>query len=508
MTVTKPPRKISRYAPGQAEAPGKKPAPRQKPAPRTAPPPASAAAAPAGQHACFAAVAPGLEALALAEAVALGLPASLAEGGGGLEWRGDLASVLRANLGLRIASRVVVRVAQFKATSFAELEREARQIAWGRVIPAGSTVRFRVTCKKSRLYHSDAVAQRVADAIVRALPGARAEGASGRAGEEDEEAGDDTSQLVIVRMFHDVCTVSADASGDLLHRRGYRQAATKAPMRETIAAALLAASGWDGEAPLVDPLCGSGTIPIEAALRARGLPPGSARRFAVERWAGLSPAAARRVRAELLALAHDRAPGVIIGSDRDAGAVASAVANAQRAGVSADASFVERAISALVLPAGPPGWVVTNPPYGVRVGDPDRVRDLWARFGAVLRERAQRLAAGAALAGPALERQLGLALTVVATTTNGGCRCGWWWARCREPGAGPGDGTVPERRRRAEASGGPGDGARHRDGGRPPGQPSLSRWPDARPVRVLAGAPGRVGGRGASRCVPGSWART
>ncbi|MDB4880646.1 MAG: methylase, partial [Gemmatimonadetes bacterium] len=330
--MSKHPRRISKFAPGQQEAPGTKAAAgrkaeaSRKDAPRKpkAPPrsPKAAAPAPAGLRDCFAVVAPGLEPLALADALALGLPASLAEGGGGIEWRGDLAGVLRANLGLRIASRVVVRVARFKATSFVELEREARRIAWGRVIPAGATVHFRVTCRKSRLYHSDAVAQRVADAIVRALPGTVAQGSSGRASDEDDAdtgggAGvEPAGQLIIVRMFHDECTISADSSGELLHRRGYRQAATKAPMRETIAAALLAASEWDGIAPLVDPLCGSGTIPIEAALRARAMPPGAERRFAVEGWAGLSPGAASRVRGELAAASLRAAPGIIAGSDR------------------------------------------------------------------------------------------------------------------------------------------------------------------------------------------------
>lgn len=415
-------RRIPEGAPS-APAP-KSPPRRQKP---QRPPPAPPAA-PGGGHECFAVVAPGLEALALAEAVALGLPAAAAEGGGGIQWRGDLAGVLRANLGLRIASRVVVRVARFHATSFAELEREARRIAWARVIPAGSAVHFRVTCRKSRLYHSDAVAQRVGDAIVRALPGTRVEGASGRGAEDDdEESGTERDgargagrQLIVVRMFHDECTVSADSSGELLHRRGWRQAATKAPMRETIAAALLAASEWDGVAPLVDPLCGSGTIPIEAALRARGLPAGAGRRFAVERWPGLAPAAAARVRAQLLEGGLPRAPGAIIGWDRDAGAVAAAAANAERAGVAGDVEFAQRAISALALPADAPGWVVTNPPYGVRVGDADRVRDLWARLGTVLRERGRGWRLALLSPDPALERQLGIPLRVVATTTNGG----------------------------------------------------------------------------------------
>ena len=159
---------------------------------------------------CYAIVAPGLEALALAEAHALGI-AAIAEDGG-IAWTGDAHSALLANMSLRIASRVVVRLARFEARSFAELERHARRIAWSRVLRAGDAVRFRVTCKKSRLYHSDAVAQRLADAVMRTLPGVRAEGGS----VEDDEMGEEEDvTLIIVRLMRDWCTVSADSSGAL-----------------------------------------------------------------------------------------------------------------------------------------------------------------------------------------------------------------------------------------------------------------------------------------------------
>lgn len=367
----------------------------------------------------FAIVAPGLEALALAEARALGLPAQLAEGGGGVEWQGDLRDVLRANMGLRIASRVVVRLASFEARSFAELERHARKVDWKRIVSPGGSVRFRVTCKKSRLYHSDAVAQRLADAVIRTVPGVRAEGSSVP---EDDESGvsQADAQLVIVRFLRDVCTVSADTSGELLHRRGYRQATAKAPMRETLAAALLAVSGWDGVANLVDPFCGSGTIPIEAALFARGMAPNLGRAFAVERWPHVARSVGQAVRTELADGVRDRAPGVITGSDRDAGAIVAARANAERAGVAGDVAFAERAISAIELPEGAPGWIVSNPPYGVRVGDEGRVRDLWAQLGKVLRARAPGWRVALLSPDPALERQLGIPLEVRATTTNGG----------------------------------------------------------------------------------------
>jgi putative N6-adenine-specific DNA methylase len=398
-----------------------KPARRAKAAPTvSAPAPAHAPSTPAAPALLnsFAVVAPGLEPFALAEATALGLPASAAEGGGGIEWRGDLESVLLANLGLRIASRVVVRLAQFEATSFAELEKQARKIAWHRVVAPGSTVRFRVTCKKSRLYHSDAVMQRVADAVVRALPGTRAEGASGA--EDDEGTGGENEQLIVVRLLRDQVTVSADSSGALLHRRGYRQATAKAPLRETIAAALLVASEWDGVAPLVDPFAGSGTIPIEGAMMARGIAPGALRSFAVERWPGTSRALSGRVRAELANRVLARAPGPILGADRDAGAIVAALANAARAGVETDVAFAERSLSALALPEAARGWIVANPPYGVRVGDAERVRDLWAQLGNVLRTRARGWRVALLSPDPALDRQLRLPTRAVATTTNGG----------------------------------------------------------------------------------------
>jgi putative N6-adenine-specific DNA methylase len=395
----------------------------RRPAARGAAPPASQAPSRPTQLACFAAVAPGLEALALAEARALGLPAVEEEGGFG--WTGDLRSVIAANVGLRIASRVLVRLDSFEAVSFADLERRARRVAWGTVVRAGDAARFRVTCKKSRLYHSDAVAQRLADALVRTVPGARVVEHAG-----DEETGGDEATLFVVRFFRDRCTISVDTSGALLHRRGYRMATAKAPLRETLAAALLAASGWDGLAPLVDPLCGSGTIAIEGAWMARGIVPGANRSFAVERWPEVREELVREVRAALAANAraasqgafekNGRAAGAILGSDRDAGAIEAARGNAARAGVADDISFAVHALSAAPIPADERGWIVTNPPYGVRVGESGRVRDLWAQLGKVLRARAPGWQVALLSPDQALERALGFPLRTAARTTNGG----------------------------------------------------------------------------------------
>ena len=361
----------------------------------------------------FAVVAPGLEPLALAEARALGLDARAEEGG--FTWTGDARSALVANVSLRMASRVVLRLASFEARSFAELERHARRVEWARILRAGDHVRFRVTCKKSKLYHSDAVAQRLADAVIRSAPGVRAEGAS----VADDDVGDD-AQLIVVRVMRDRCTVSADSSGALLHRRGYRLATAKAPLRETLAAAMLAAGEWDGSAPLVDPMCGSGTLAIEAAQMARRIAPGLERPFSVERWPGAVPGMMEEVRADAATVQKPSASVDIIGSDRDAGAIEAARTNAVRAGVEADVSLSVRALSSALIPSTGRGWIVSNPPYGLRVGEADGVRDLWAQLGNVLRERARGWRVVLLSPDQALERQLRIRVRVVAQTSNGG----------------------------------------------------------------------------------------
>ena len=372
--------------------------------------------------------------MAAAELAALGVPRqAMRLEPGGVAWRGDARSLYAANLRLRTASRVLVRVATFRATAFWELERRARPLAWERWLAAGSAVQVRATCRKSRLYHSDAVAQRVLEAMAHrvsgvtgvAVAGDDAEGSEPRAGEGDEP-GDDGAQLVVARIARDEVTLSVDASGALLHRRGYRQAIARAPLRETIAAAMLLAVGWDGSTPLVDPFCGSGTIAIEGALLARRIAPGLARAdrsggFAFLHWPELD---ARAWREEVEAARADVRPGAevpIVGSDRDAGAITAAGENAARAGVAADVTFERRALSDAAPPDGAgAGLLVTNPPYGVRVGDQAAVRDLWARLGQVARERFGGWTAALLSPDPALDRQTRLSLTERFHTRNGG----------------------------------------------------------------------------------------
>ena len=337
----------------------------------------------------FAVCAPGLEPFTARELVDLGLriagslPASSGEsavmdegeGEGGVEFRGSFADLYRANLHLRTASRVWLQLGSFFADTFSDLGRRAKRFVWEDYLKPGLPVSLRVSCHRSKLFHSGAVAERVGESI-----GARL-GRIPPAGKLKEDA--DGPQLIMVRLVENRCTISMDSSGALLHRRGYRLATAKAPLRETLAAGMLLASGWDLTSPLLDPFCGAGTIPIEAALMARRIAPGLRRRFAFMDWPTFDEAIWERQRAEAREVRVKSRP-LLIASDRDAGAIQAALANAERAGVADGIDFSCRALSAITPPPGS-GWVVTNPPYGVRMGAPEDLPKLYTRFGRVLR---------------------------------------------------------------------------------------------------------------------------
>jgi putative N6-adenine-specific DNA methylase len=380
---------------------------------------------PAPLH-CYAVCTPGLEQVLAAELAGLRLtPGEVTPGG--VEFAAHHSGVYRANLELRTASRVLVRVATFHAHSFFELERHAAQVPWDRFVAPGAAVTFRVTSKKSKLYHQDAVAERLGRAVVGAVEGVvLGEQGTGNGEREDGEEGPvprspvPGPQLFVARLWRDELILSADTSGDLLHRRGYRLATAKAPVRESLAAAMLLAAGYDGSAPLVDPLCGAGTIAIEAALLARRMAPGRRRPFAFERWPSFEGATWSRVKHEAEAKVLSHAPAPILGSDRDAGAIEASRANAERADVAGDIGFVRQALSEFAPPAGVHGWVVTNPPWGVRVGEGGALRDLYAAFGRILRERAAGWTAVMLSADRRLEAATGLEWEPALHTTSGG----------------------------------------------------------------------------------------
>jgi putative N6-adenine-specific DNA methylase len=364
----------------------------------------------------FASTAPGLESIAAGELKSLG--ARGRQEIGGVAFAAELDRLYEANLWLRTASRVVVRLGKFHASTFYELERRARKLPWLDFLPASGPVRLRVTCRKSRLYHSDAVAERVTAAIAE-LASRTVEIAGD---ESEEEAGEKPSQLFIVRIVHDEVEISADSSGELLHRRGYRKEIAKAPLRETLAAAMILASGWRKGEPLLDPMCGSGTIPIEAALLARGIAPGLQRRFQFMSWPsfdeGLWNERLEKARGSITSSVEG-----IRGSDRDAGAIQAAARNAERAGVADTIHFSSQAMSGSIAEledvAKGTGWILTNPPYGVRMGESDDLRNLYARLGTELRTK-QGWRAGILTTDAALINQTRLALASRFSTSNGG----------------------------------------------------------------------------------------
>lgn len=395
----------------------------------------------------FAVTAPGLEPLAQRELREMGIEGAAETGG--VAWEGDAEQMQSANLRLRTASRVLVRIAEFRSRAFYEMERHTGRIEWERYVVSGTAVRVRVSSSKSKLYHEGAIAERILGSIAARVPGVTtgrdrnadedeettaadaAEGISERTavGEstgDREPAGDAaSSQLFVVRFHRDRCTISADSSGELLHRRGYRLAVARAPLRETLACAMLEVSGWTAGSPLLDPFCGAGTIPIEAALAARRIPPGLARAdrtprpYAFEAWPDHQPEGWRRIvdraRSEIL----EGIASPIVGSDRDAGAIEAASANAVRAGVAADVEFSERALSTVEPPPGV-GWLVTNPPYGHRVGDRDRLRNLYASLGRLAKDRLPGWMVAYLSADARLDAQTGIELEEALRTKNGG----------------------------------------------------------------------------------------
>jgi putative N6-adenine-specific DNA methylase len=367
----------------------------------------------------FAVTLPGLEPYARQELVQLGiqtpqrmdLVGEPVEESGGVAFDASFTDLFRVNLHLHTVNRVIARLGEFHASAFSELRKKAARLTWESYLKPGGNISIRVTCHKSRLLHTVGIAERVAGAI------------GDRLGMQPsivkfDEANEFSSQLIIIRMVNDICMVNLDTSGALLHRRGYRLETGKAPLRETLAAGMLMAAGWDPAVPLLDPFCGSGTIPIEAARLACGIPPGIDRIFAFmkwpcfdkHKWEGILTHAQRDKKA-----AHP----LILASDRDEGVIKMAIANAERAGVLSNIRFIAQAFSA-VEPGQEKGWLITNPPYGLRVNSNSDIRDLYAGLGNVLRNRFTGWQVGILCNNAALIGQMKLTIEKSIPLFNGG----------------------------------------------------------------------------------------
>ena len=314
----------------------------------------------------------GLEAVMKREILDLGYEVSQVEDGR-VTFIGDAEAVCRANIFLRTTERVLLKVGSFKAETFEELFQGTRAIPWERYIPRdGKFWVAKASSIKSRLFSPSDIQSIMKKAMVE-----RMKGAYGITWFPEDGA----SYPLRVFLYKDVVTVAMDTSGDSLHKRGYRTLTSKAPITETLAAALIMLTPWKLDRILVDPFCGSGTFPIEAAMMAANMAPGMNREFLAEDWTNLIP---RKCWYEAMDEANDLVkPDVSVdiqGYDIDGEIVRAARANAAAAGVDHLIHFQQRPVSQLSHPKKY-GFLITNPPYGERIEEKKNLPELYKTIG-------------------------------------------------------------------------------------------------------------------------------
>jgi 23S rRNA (guanine2445-N2)-methyltransferase / 23S rRNA (guanine2069-N7)-methyltransferase len=353
---------------------------------------------------------------------------------GGVRFEGTLADAWRANLWLRTAVRVLLRVSRFEARDADQLYKGVQEVEWSRFLRSNGTFVVDAHSSESALDHTLFIEQRVKDSVAdqfRAANGAR-----------PSVAKDDPDLSLHVHLFKDRCTLSADTSGESLHKRGWRKFQGRAPLAETLAAALVLESGWDRRSPIVDPFCGSGTILIEAALIAANVAPGLFReRFAFERWPGHDEAAWKRfcesVRAEAYSpskSSSDRGTipsprlkspprSALLGFDASADTISGAIENVRSAGLDGCIEITTQRAEDFAPKRGWNAWIITNPPYGERVGEERDLLSLYQRFGRTLREQAAGYHVALLSGNLSLTRALGISPERRIAWKNGAIDC-------------------------------------------------------------------------------------
>jgi len=322
-----------------------------------------------------AAAAFGLEAVVKRELSGLGY-AGRVVAPGKIRFQGDPAAVCRANLWLRAADRILLEAACFPADNFDALFETTKAIDWSRWLPPDAAIHVVGRSLKSQLSSVPACQRTVKKAIVESL-------LHGHQIETLPETG--PLFRVEVAILKDEATLTIDTTGPSLHKRGYRLESAPAPLKETLAAAMVLLSFWDPDRPLIDPFCGSGTIPIEAALIGKNIAPGMNRSFAAEAWPLVPQAAWAHARAEAADLIRPAFDERLIGTDIDERALRGARRNAERAGVADLIHFQQRPFAALSSKREF-GCVITNPPYGQRIGAHDELGHLYRSMPEVLRK--------------------------------------------------------------------------------------------------------------------------
>ncbi len=362
----------------------------------------------------FATVAKGLEEVLAAELRGLGIEPERVDSGGVL-FQGDLAACYRANLWLRTANRVLMQLAEFPCAGQDELYAGVREVPWQQILTPEMTIAVDATVRDSALTHSHYVALKTKDAIVDTI-----RDHTGRRPSVDAKS---PSLRVNVHLARNLCTLSLDTSGDPLDRRGYRLDRTSAPLRETLAAGLVLLTGWDGNAPLVDPMCGSGTILIEGAMVAARLAPGLLReRFGFMGWREFDEPLWKRMVAEARqAVRRPEAP-LIFGSDRSWDALRTSEKNLARSGVE-ELVQVRRAEVGEVEPPAASGVILVNPPYGERLGQEEDLAALYKRLGDIFKQRWKGYTAFLFTADRELAKRVGLRPSRRLVLWNGPLEC-------------------------------------------------------------------------------------
>lgn len=293
---------------------------------------------------------------------------------GGVEFTGPLDTMYHANLRLRTAHRVLLRIDEFLAQSYPMLFNKASKVPWELYLGRADTLSIHVSARASRLRHHKNIAATLHSAVLETLT------PFGPVPKLDADA----SFKLHARLFRDHCTLSLDTSGTHLHKRGYRVAGARAPIRETLAAGVLMAVGWEDYSFILDPMCGAGTFLIEAAHLAKNIAPGGARSFAFESFPSFQESKWWRFRAEAAAEVRAVSPIRLLGNDIDERALRTARANAERAGVARDLTFVQGDALEFgyntLTGETPKTLILCNLPYAERLGEERETKRLYRDF--------------------------------------------------------------------------------------------------------------------------------
>lgn len=314
----------------------------------------------------------GLEAVVARELNELGYRDTIVENGR-VNFTGDYIDICKCNLWLRTSDRILIKMGEFTAQTFDELFEGTKALPWEDWIPEGGEFPVEGRSHKSQLSSVPACQGIVKKAIVEKLKLSY-----------DTEWFEETGPRYVIEiiLLNDKALLTLDTTGPALHKRGYRKHATEAPLKETMAAALILLSRWNQNPsrPFYDPCCGSGTLPIEAAMIAWNIAPGLRRTFNSETWPVLPEALWQQVREEAYDAVTDDIPLNITGSDIDPEAIEISIASAKAAGFSKEIKFLQ-APAIQIQPQGDYGCLITNPPYGERIGEEKEVRKLIAHLG-------------------------------------------------------------------------------------------------------------------------------